>query len=283
MLMVLGVGGSGLAECPRMGGGDIARVYHRLTSSRSESEWRAPVEDPRVLVGFGTDVLDTLPAHCKAYPAGLPVVVPPRSWRVGDGRATAVLAGRPAPSPAMLDIPCLARLLHLSAGVLRIAQRDDGRPFLFRAAGSAGGLFSLGLYVGARGVEGLADGVYWFDPVNHALARIGPPPRGEASSLVVTGIPWRTGWRYAERGFGDLYGDAGMMLANTLAVAQDAGLAARLRTVFPDAAITRLVGADRVYEFPLAIVTLADGELAISSAGAAATGTVDRHAPCEFP
>ncbi|MBV8943499.1 MAG: nitroreductase family protein, partial [Solirubrobacterales bacterium] len=119
--------------------------------------------------------------------------------------------------------------------------------------------------------------------VNHLLIDVGPLPLGETTTLIVTGIPWRTGWRYAERGFRHLYWDAGALLAHTLAVAEDAGLAAYLRTVFPDHAVTQLVGADGVHEFPLAILTLGDGEPALRATGAAAAGAVDRRAPLEFP
>lgn len=99
----------------------------------------------------------------------------------------------------------------------------------------------------------------------------------------MTGIPWRTGWRYAERGLRHLYWDVGSMLANTIALADDAGQGPRVRTVFPDGGVTRLVGADGVQEFPLAIVTLGDREPAIRAGGEAVTGAVDRRAPPEFP
>lgn len=213
----------------------------------------------------------------------MPAVELPRAWRSAGDPATAALAGRSTTPRAALDLGKLARVLHLSAGVLRTAERRDGRRFLFRAAGSAGGLFPLEVYVAARAVAGLADGVYWFDPRRHALVGVGPVPRGQATTLVVTGIPWRTGWRYAERGSRHLYWDAGSMLANTLVVSEDAGLVPRLRTVFPDAIVTRLVGADGVHEFPLAIVTFGDGEPAIWPSGEAAVGAVDRRAPLEFP
>src|SRR5690348_13511867 len=95
----------------------------------------------------------------------------------------------------------------------------QGRPFLFRAAGSAGGRFPLELYVSARQVGGLEDGVYWYDPVGHALLEVGPPASGETSALIVTGIPWRTAWKYAERGLRHVYWDAGTMLSQTLALA----------------------------------------------------------------
>ena len=50
-------------------------------------------------------------------------------------------------------------------------------------------------------------------------ARIEPAAADGVSTLVVTGIPWRTGWRYAERGYRHLYWDSGTMLSQLLALA----------------------------------------------------------------
>ena len=91
-------------------------------------------------------------------------------------------------------------------------------------------------------------------------------------------MPWRTGWRYAERGFRHIYWDAGTMLAQALALAGEP----RLWTRFPDAEVARLVGADGVHELPVALVALAGGEPAIRARGEAAAGAVDA-APREFP
>ncbi len=267
-----------------MAPGDTARIYHELTSwGPWTGEWPPPADDPRILQDFEPNDLAAFPAPCKSYPPGLPVVGLPRSWAPGTSSATAVLAGKGAAPPATPDLARLARILHLSAGVVRTAVRRDGRRYLFRAAGSAGGQFPLELYVAARGVDGLRDGVHWFDPASHALVEVGPAPEGEATTLVVTGVPWRTGWRYSERGFRHVHWDAGTMLAQTLAVAEDAGLAPRLRTVFPDDTVARLVGADGVHEFPVAIVTFGDGRPAIGPRGRAASGDVDRRPPVEFP
>ena len=266
-----------------MAPGDTARLYHRLTSySRWDGEWPQFVDDPRLLQDFEPNVLATFPAPCKAYPAGLPTVAMPRELPASGSSTTAVLAGRDA-AAASPNLARLAQVLHLSAGVVPVAERDDGRRYLFRAAGSAGARFPLEVYVAARGVEGLADGIHWFNPPNHALVQIGPPPEGETTTLVLTGIPWRTGWRYSERGYRHIYSDAGTMLAQAIAVADDSGLAPRLRTVFPDSAVTRLVGAEGVHEFPVAIVTLGDGEQAVQPGGEAARGDVDRQPPLEFP
>jgi SagB-type dehydrogenase family enzyme len=266
-----------------MAPGDTARLYHELTSYGRWDGWPPPAKHPLVLQDFEPNDLATFPAPCKSYAPGLPTVELPRTWPPEAGSTTAVLAGSYAPRPAPVDATGLARLLHLSAGVVRVSERPDGRRFLFRAAGSAGARFPLDLYVAARGVEGLADGVHWFDAPNHALVQVGPPPEGEATTIVVTGIPWRTGWRYSERGFRHTYWDAGTMLSQALAVADDAGLAPRLRTVFPDADVARLVGADGVHEFPLALLTFGDGEPAVRAGGEAVSGEVDRQTPLEFP
>jgi SagB-type dehydrogenase family enzyme len=260
-----------------MGSGDTARLYHRLTSYSPDREWTTPADDPLVVQDFVQNDYATVPPPCKAYPDGLPTIELPRDWPPVAVQATAVLAGTHVAAPARLDLPALARLLHLSAGVVRSTERH-GRRFLFRAAGSAGGRFPLELYLSARGVDGVDDGVHWYDPAGHALRRIGPPAKGDASALIVTGVPWRTGWRYAERGFRHIYWDAGTMLAQTLALAD----APRLWTRFPDSDLTRLVGADGVQEFPVALVGLGTGEPAIRPQGEAPAGEVDT-SPLEFP
>ena len=132
-----------------------------------------------------------------------------------------------------------------------------------------------------EGLE-LPAGIQWYHPVEHALVQVGPPPNGDAPTLVVTGVPWRTGWRYRERGYRHVYWDAGTILSQLLAVADSAGITARLHTRFPDAAVGELVGTDGVHEWPLAIVALGDGRPALEATGPAAAGEVDA-APREFP
>jgi SagB-type dehydrogenase family enzyme len=264
--------------------GDTARLYHRLSSyaGAPDVEWPTPVDHPLVLQGFVPNDRPTFPAHCKVYRDSLPAIELPAAWPPVHAPTLDLLAGRHASLARDVDLEGLARLLHLSAGVVRVAVRRDGRRFLFRPAGSAGGLFPLELYVAARGLAGLRDGVYWYDPVGHSLRLVGPAPVGEATTIVVTGIPWRTGWRYAERGYRHIYWDAGTMLANTLALAEAGGYRPGLLMLFPDAAVARLVGADGRQEFPVAIVTLGRGEPAIGPSGEAEAGSIDV-APVEFP
>ncbi len=72
------------------------------------------------------------------------------------------------------------------------------------------------------------------------------------------------------------------MLAQLLALADSAGLAAGLYTDFPDAQVAALVGADRVHEFPVALVSLGQDAPAVEPGGPAVAAPVDA-APLEFP
>lgn len=248
-----------------------AGLLHVLTSYVPDREWDVPVDDPRVRHDLTPNDPETLPPPVKEY--DLPRLPLPRDWTPPSVSATEVLAGR-AGEPRALDATELGRVLFLGAGVVRTSERD-GRRHLYRSAGSAGARFPLEVYASTRGVDGVPDGVHWYDPVAHALVTVGPAAAGGATTLVVTGVPWRTGWRYAERGWRHLYWDAGTLLSQMAAAAASAGLEPRLRTLFPDAALAALVGADEVHEYPLALLTFGDGDPAVEPAGAAATGRLD--------
>ena len=246
-----------------------AGLLHRLTSYEPSRPWDEPVDDPRVRHDLAPNDPATMPPPMKQY-ADLPVVALPRELPDPGASATAVLAGSDFPSQP-LDAAQLGRVLFLGAGVVRTADRN-GRRWLFRASGSAGARFPLEVYVSTRGVTGVPDGVHWYDGAQHALVQVAPAATGATTTLVVTGVPWRSGWRYAERGWRHVYWDAGTLLSQLHAAAQSAGLQPRLRTRFPDAAIRHLVGADGVHEHPVALLSLGDGEPAVEAAGPAATG-----------
>jgi hypothetical protein len=257
------------------------QMLHRLTSYEPGREWDEPLDDPRVIQDLEINDLDRFPWFYKRYVQSLPRIPLPRSLPPTRAPAVAALAGTADVAHTQLDLPQLSRLLHLSAGVVRTMVRPYAT-WLFRAAGSAGGRFPLELYVAMPDDMSVPAGVHWYDPYGHALVQVGPPPRGGAPALVVTGVPWRTGWRYRERGYRHVYWDAGTMLAQLLAVADSAGLTARLHSRFPDAAVAALVGADGVHEWPVAVVALGTGRPALEATASAAAGDVDA-APVEFP
>lgn len=258
-------------------------ALHRLTSYEPGRAWDAAVDDPRIVQGLKTNDFERITPLVKQYAATLPRVPLPREFPSTRDPVLDVLAGNADPAATGLDPAGLGRLLFLSAGVVRTRTLEDGFVYLFRASGSAGARFPLELYV-AIPEGGIAPGVHWYDPVEHALVQVGPAPRTTqaAATLIVTGIPWRTGWRYRERGYRHIYWDAGTMLSQTLALADSAGLDARLYTEFPDAGVAELVGADGVNEWPVAVVALGPGAPALEAAGSAVAGVTDPE-PVEFP
>ncbi|HEX8769590.1 MAG TPA: hypothetical protein VF711_02340 [Acidimicrobiales bacterium] len=213
-----------------------ALEYHRLTAHRPR---HPPVDDRRIVHGFRPMAWELKPPQFKTYP-GFDALALPESIGAGTD----------------FDIAALGRLLFLSGGVVRVME-VGGAPMWFRAAGSAGNLSPLELYVVTGDMPGLGAGLYHYEPVEHALTRLGDVPSATSPALVVTGVPWRTSWKYRERGFRHLWWDAGTMVAQTLAVAEEAGWPARVELGFVDDDVAALVGADGTRELPLAIVGLA--------------------------
>ena len=260
------------------------QTLHRLTSFETfelGKEWDPPVDDPRIVQDFEPNDLDRFPWFYKRYQAALPTIDLPRELPGTVAATIDVLAGIVEVPRSDLDLAQLSRLLHLSAGITRTTVRPY-TTWLFRAAGSAGGRFPLELYVAVPEGTALPPGVHWYHPQHHALVRIGPPPKGGGPAIVVTGVPWRTGWRYRERGYRHVYWDAGTMLSQLLALAESAGLGPQLSIRFPDATVTSLVGADGVDEWPVAIVSFGTDAPAIDGTGPAVAGEIDV-APMEFP
>ena len=214
------------------------------------------------------------PFPFKLYPDLEPLPLP-RELPDSSLPATQVLSGQVPVSASALDLAGLARLLFYSAGVTRILHG-----VLFRAAPSAGALYPTELYAVCGPLADLPAGVYHFEPAEFAVRRLrdgdfrahlaaaaAPAIAGLPLCLVLTGIPWRTTWKYRERGYRHLFWDAGAIVANLLAVAAAAGWDARVLVGFVDSEVSALLGIGAPEEYPLAVVTVA------APAAAEATGS----------
>jgi nitroreductase len=112
--------------------------------------------------------------------------------------------------------------------------------------------------------------VYHFEPAEFALRRLRdgdfrahlaaaaaePAVAGLPLCLVLTGMPWRTTWKYRERGYRHLFWDAGAIVANLLAVAAAGGWDARVLLGFVDQEVSALLGLGQPEEYPLGLVTV---------------------------
>jgi SagB-type dehydrogenase family enzyme len=143
--------------------------------------------------------------------------------------------------------PRLDRLLRLGAGVVR-----RRRGYEFRTYSSAGALYPIEVYVAT------ADGLFHFDPRELGLRRLRDEDLraalgGGETVIALTGILWRTAWKYDARGYRHLFWDAGTMLANLLELAPGE---ARVLTGFVDDDVNGVLGVDGIDESALALLQL---------------------------
>jgi SagB-type dehydrogenase family enzyme len=165
-----------------------------------------------------------------------------------------------------LDVSPAGPLLGDGARVLR-SRTFPGGSVHFRAYSSAGALYPVETYVVGR------EGVLWFDALEPTFVRVGagdargavaaaaaePSLAAAGAVVVLTGIHWRTGWKYIERGYRHVWWDAGTMLANLLALAAADGFSPRLYTAFDDRELNEALAVDGVREYALAVLTLGVG------------------------
>jgi SagB-type dehydrogenase family enzyme len=192
------------------------------------------------------------------------------------------LPSTPLPAPRMasppagigrLNLNALAHILHYSAGITRVRELNGDR-FYFRAFASAGALYPIEVYVVAGELDGLAAGVYHYHPGKHELGRLregdlrghlvwatanDPVVASGLATIVLTGIYWRTMWKYETRGYRHLYWDGGMVLANLLAVTKPMEIVGRVVLGFVDRDVDRLLGLDGRREVSLALAPLGQG------------------------
>jgi SagB-type dehydrogenase family enzyme len=163
----------------------------------------------------------------------------------------------------------LSWLLRWGAGVIRTRGLGP-ETYHFRTYSSAGALYPVEVYAACAGLTELPAGLYHFHPLERALRplRTGDVRGFVATAaddaslaeveavLTLTGILWRTAWKYEARGYRHLYWDAGTMLANFLALAARAGEEARILTGFVDHDVNHLVGVDGEHEAALALLAV---------------------------
>ena len=113
---------------------------------------------------------------------------------------------------------------------------------------SAGNLHPIEIYVACDRLGEVPAGVHHFAPLEAGLttlregdhrgglaaATVAPEVAAAPCGLVLTGIPFRTAWKYGERGYRHLFWDAGTMVGNLLALAEAHGLPARVYVGFVD-------------------------------------------------
>ncbi|MBM3269313.1 MAG: SagB/ThcOx family dehydrogenase [Candidatus Sericytochromatia bacterium] len=134
----------------------------------------------------------------------------------------------------------LSHLLYFTYGVTAIVHYPD-RPFYMRAAPSAGGLYPAEVYVLSRGTDALPAGLYNYQVRTHSLAQVvradlwpdleaacfkHPALAGARLAVVLSGVFFRSAWRYEDRAYRRILLDTGHALGNLALYAPLVDLAA---------------------------------------------------------
>ena len=215
---------------------------------------------------------DRHPFRFRSYPGAPRVVL---SGRDHDGLDVALgellrrrASSRDFSTRATLAAPVLGRLLYASYGVQghRVAegQRINARP-----TPSAGSLYPIELYVALQRVDGIADGLYHYDPRSHELERrLDGPVQGRLADMTIgqamlaqanvvvlmTAVFGRTMWKYKQRGYRYVWLDAGHVGQNLYLVADALGLGAVAVGGFYDAELHDLLALPAAEEAVVYIV-----------------------------
>ncbi|MBU2552038.1 MAG: SagB family peptide dehydrogenase [Proteobacteria bacterium] len=222
-----------------------AAEYHRLTRYA-----------PNRISGGGMDPLNQ-PNPYKTYP-GAERIDLPRDVTLPKAPAWGILKGDLKRTSQPLDLPALARLLYMACGFT--AQVQHGlETFYYRSAPSAGALYPVEVYLAARDVPGLEDGLYHFTPADFALTRLRrerPPAEIPAPCLFLSALFFRSAWKYRQRAFRYCLMDAGHMAENLHLASSALGLEAEVDLFFLDDPINDYLGLDTDREACLAMVGL---------------------------
>jgi SagB-type dehydrogenase family enzyme len=224
---------------------DQVKAYHQRTKHQLQ----------RYAAGPETLDWDAQPDPFRAW-AGSPLTVLPL---VADTLLTpwSDLAVPGRVSARAVSRSALGALFELSLALTAWKQQGPDR-WALRANPSSGNLHPTEAYLMARGVPGLADGLYHYAPREHALAlRALMPegaPRPEAPQLWVglSSVQWREAWKYGERAFRYCQLDAGHALGALRYASAVLGWQARVVPGVGHAELAALMGLDRDADFGLA-------------------------------
>jgi len=162
-------------------------------------------------------------------------------------------------------------LLQLSAGISSEIEYELGLKQCVRTVPSAGALYPLEIYCVVFSVNDILQGLYHFNPLNRCLEEIKvgnfckevndfllQPELMEniAILILITGVFWRTRFKYGVRGLRFVLMEAGHLAQNFLLVAEALNMAAVLIGGFYDNRASNFLEIDGTNEAPLYLISV---------------------------
>ncbi|HMA35115.1 MAG TPA: SagB/ThcOx family dehydrogenase [Chloroflexia bacterium] len=165
-----------------------------------------------------------------------------------------------------VELGDLATMLHAAYGIQSHLVLGD-QEFLVRPVPSGGALYPLEVYLLVRQVTGLAPGIYHYAVLTHALEQLqaidlaptyiadlfmGQSYVAQAGLIVVlTMVPARSMWKYADRGYRLILLEAGHLAQNLNLTAAALGLGSLNLGGFLDSELASLLALDLEGELPV--------------------------------
>ena len=162
---------------------------------------------------------------------------------------------------ATMDIQSLSEVLRLAYGYTA-RQQAGGQTYLYRSVPSAGALYPAEIYIAMEGIPGLPAGLFHYDIQEFSLKQLRgeepssliaatfaiPKPENRWVSFILSGIFFRSSWKYRKRAFRYVMLDIGHLIENLVSALEFAGLSCSVRYDFEDKRLCSLVGLDRYKE-----------------------------------
>ncbi|QKQ73200.1 SagB/ThcOx family dehydrogenase [Nostoc sp. TCL240-02] len=158
---------------------------------------------------------------------------------------------------SVMPMIALAQLLDAGCGVNGLRQ-TDGYTYEARNSPSAGGLYPIEIFVSTQAVEGLADGLYHYEPRGHGLHRVNDAvPTDFVESLLqqdyivnanalflFTSVFMRSMCKYGARGYRFALLETGHQAENICLMAVQLGLDSLCIGGFYDMSLNAMLGID---------------------------------------
>lgn len=184
---------------------------------------------------------------------------------------------------APLSLSELSSILRCAYGIT--ARQQMGRQtYLYRSAPSAGALYPVEIYIFNPGLPDLEAGLYYYDvpdfalrklPVKGSLEPYSPGKRSKTRassplSFIMSGIFFRSAWKYRKRAFRYVMLDVGHVIENLLLTLGQVKTYGSVRYDFDDGKLISEMGLDRHRE---ACFALMDIEITSTTKGDAIKST----------
>ena len=213
------------------------------------------------------------PALYKKYD-GLKSIPLPEDPILSSIPIKSILKTKPKASCSIgIDIKTLSIMLRLAYCITASANYSGGT-YYYRSAASAGALYPAEIYIMTRDMDGLDDGIYHYNLIDHSLTelRLGDFSVyiGKATfprlknrpvvSFILSSIFFRSSWKYRDRAYRYHLLDTGHVLENLILALNSLSMPFNIFYDFDDTIINKLIGVDEFREAALSIINIAGME-----------------------